>query len=93
MIGQVLKSIGAVAAVVFLLAMCAPRGPDVPWEDYGNLQAAIDQAAAEKDCQQLQTMFDMADGNDANTRARTGHGNSDLMGYINDTMRDAGCYR
>ena len=47
---------------------------------------------AAKDCTGLQSEFDAADANNAATKARTGHNNAELMGYIDDLMRKVGCY-
>ena len=43
-------------------------------------------------CPGLQEQFDIADQNNEATMARTGHNNADLMDYIYEAMRDAGCY-
>jgi hypothetical protein len=44
------------------------------------------------DCVGLQDEFDTADANDDLQRDRTGEGNADLMGYIDDKLDEAGCY-
>ena len=70
-----------------------PQAGVVPWSDYtSGLQARIDGLAAAKNCGGLQAEFNTADANNEATRARTGHSNSDLMKYIDDAMRAAGCY-
>ena len=67
--------------------------PTVQWGDYSaDLQSRIDAAAASRDCDALQEEFDVADANDDATRARTGHGNAELMTYIDAALRTAGCY-
>ena len=65
----------------------------VDWENYSpSYQQIIDEEAAEKDCDALQEMFDVADDADDAQRDRTGDGNADLMNYIDEAMRTAGCY-
>lgn len=65
----------------------------VTWGDYAPaVKSGIDEAAASKDCDSLQRLFDNADANSAATQNRTGHGNADLMAYIDDAMKRAGCY-
>jgi signal transduction histidine kinase len=46
----------------------------------------------QKACGRLQAEFDAAEANGAATRARTGTGPADLMKYIDEKMRTAGCY-
>lgn len=66
----------------------------VPWGDYAaTLRSKIDGMGASKDCTGLQAEFDAADRNNAATMSRTGHNNAQLMGYIDTTMRTAGCYK
>ena len=68
--------------------------PSVPWKDYApTVKTRIDEAASRRDCAALQKEFDTAFTNDAATRSRTGHGNSDLMEYIDRMLRDSGCYK
>src|SRR5215212_268890 len=70
-----------------------PVGPAVPWSDYtAGLQSRIDSLAASKNCAGLQAEFDTANANNTITINRTGHGNADLMGYIDAKLRAAGCY-
>lgn len=67
--------------------------PYVPWDDYAStVRTRIDEMAVSADCSGLQVEFDSADDADAATRNRTGHGNADLMSYIDAQMRRAGCY-
>ena len=66
---------------------------EVDWSKYGDgLQERIDSLAAAADCSALQSEFDTAFDNDELTRERTGSGNADLMAYIDDKLRAAGCY-
>ena len=65
----------------------------VPWADYAPaLQSHIDALAASANCPALQEQFDNTDANNDATMSRTGHNNAALMGYIDQTMRAAGCY-
>lgn len=66
---------------------------DVPWDDYAaQVKITIDDLAIAKDCTGLQAQFDTADANNEATMTRTGHNNADLMSYIDDKLRTAGCY-
>lgn len=97
-----------IAACLVLLAGCVVPPPaaepsptptvfepsvSVPWGDYdASVKARIDELGAESDCAGLQDEFDNADANNDATMNRTGHNNADLMGYIDEWMREAGCY-
>lgn len=52
----------------------------------------IDVYASRGDCDALQEEFDAAEALDAAERDRTGEGTADLLAYIDDRMRKAGCY-
>jgi len=66
---------------------------EVPWQDYdASVKTRIDELTEVGDCAALQAEFDVADANDDTTRARTGHGNAELMTYIDEALRLAGCY-
>ncbi len=65
----------------------------MPWSDYApGLQARVDSLGTSRNCPELQAEFDTADANNELTRNHTGHSNADLMAYIDNTMRAAGCY-
>ena len=82
-------ALAAIAAFALLTAC----GSDVPWEDYDpGLKGRITTARDAKDCPGLQTMFDAADKNNEATMARAGHNNADLMSYIDDALKAAGCH-
>lgn len=96
----------ALAAVMTALIVSCARAPaaptassrsptsSVPWHDYSPaVKTRIDSAAADKDCAALQSKFNNADAGNAATRSRTGHNNSELMNYIDQSMRSAGCYK
>jgi len=91
-----MKRLGVVVAVALLVAGCGSS--DVPnssvaWDDYDStLKSKIDGYADDSDCAALQEQFDVADQNNGSTRERTGHGNVELMDYINGKLTDAGCY-
>jgi len=83
--------LASLALIAGLLVGCGAAS--VPWSDYApGLQSSIDRLATSRDCVALQEQFDVSDANDDATRARTGHGNADLMAYIDAKMRSAGCY-
>jgi hypothetical protein len=86
-----IKGLAAAGLAVVLLAGCGSSG--VPWENYDDtLKPRIDAHASAGDCAALQVEFDTAYANNTATRERTGEGNDKLMGYIDDLMRDVGCY-
>ena len=65
----------------------------VQWADYApGLQTRIVAMANAKDCDGLQSEFDVADANNAATLDRTGHNNAELMAFIDASLREAGCY-
>ena len=62
------------------------------WENYApEVRTRIADLAA-GDCVCLQHEFDVADANNDAQLARIGDNNADLMRYIDDKMRNAGCY-
>jgi hypothetical protein len=87
------KFVGVVTLAMTLgVSACGPDD-SVVWSDYApQVRTNIDTAAAAKDCQTLQSLFDSANSNNASTRQRTGHGNAELMAYIDKSMHNAGCY-
>jgi hypothetical protein len=65
----------------------------VEWEDYdASVTVRIDDLQSAADCAGLQGEFDTADANNAATLDRTGHSNLNLMTYIDEALRLAGCY-
>lgn len=87
-------AVGLVAGFILIfMAFQIFSGPSGPWDDYSSsVKYRIDSMAEVGDCDGLQEEFDTADLNNDATLARTGHNNAELMGYIDDKMRDAGCY-
>lgn len=79
--------------MLMLLASCGSDKASGPqWEDYApSLKADIDALASAGDCSQLQSEFNVADANNDATKARTGHNNAQLMGYIDAKLRSLGC--
>jgi hypothetical protein len=70
-----------------------PTEGAVEWQDYApDVQSRIDELAAEKDCATLQEQFNIAVATQSDTLRRTGHNNAKLLNYINDALREAGCY-
>lgn len=93
---------GGLVAFVAVAAAAGNSGPppskseyvSVPWSDYSPaVRERIDRALVNQDCRALQIEFDTADGNNKATMNRTGHGNTELMNYIDDSLRAAGCYK
>jgi PBP1b-binding outer membrane lipoprotein LpoB len=70
-----------------------PARAEVKWEDYdATVQTGIDQMTTAGDCVGLQGQFDAAEANNLVTLDRTGHGNSALMAYIDESLHLASCY-
>ncbi len=66
---------------------------EVPWQDYApEVKQQIDILVSQQKCNKLQREFDQADQLNDVTFNRTGHNNAELMAYIDDGMRAAGCY-
>lgn len=79
---------------ILLIATCDIAPTPVDWSRYhASVKERIDQLAEARDCEGLQREFDIAHSNDGAQRARTGRGTSDLMGYIDDKLETAACYR
>ena len=84
---------GLILALAIIGGSCVAAESSVDWENYApEVRERIDSMAAAGDCADLQEEFDTAEANSEAQRARTGDGNADLMGYIDDRMREAGCY-
>ena len=81
------------AVAVAGLVACGSSTSGPPWKDYApGVQQQIDALVAAKDCTGLQAQFDAADANSATVMAKTGHNNAELMRYIDDGERRAGCH-
>lgn len=88
------RTYAAGVTVMLTLAACSSSSSSgVPWNDYApSVRTTIDAAASSKDCTALQAQFNQADANNDIMKSRTGHNNAELMGYIDDAMKAAGCY-
>jgi hypothetical protein len=87
------------ACVALALAACSKDAAPtqatvtVPWRDYDpTLQAKIDAMAAAKDCQGLLIQFNEIGGTNLAVRNQFGHGNEEILGYIDKKERAAGCF-
>ena len=77
-------------SLLLLFHNCGDVNTEPNWSNYSpDLKGRID---AMKTCQELQNQFNISESNSARQRARTGEGNADLMGYIDQRMREIGCY-
>lgn len=76
-------------SLVLLFCNCGDVNTEPNWAYYSpDLKRRIDNAG----CNDLQKEFNTAESNSDGQRARTGEGNSLLMGYIDGKMREKGCY-
>ena len=99
---QTLFSAGVVALLgVALFTSCSSDGGGgggggsvgVPWSDYAPaLQAKIDAMATAKDCEGLQAEFNQIGATNLAMRNRYGHGNFEVLKYIDDREREASCF-
>ena len=88
------------ACVALILAACS--GSDaggsttslvVLWGDYApGLQAKIDAMAVAKDCDGMQLQFNEIGGTNLEVRNRFGHGNLEILTYIDGKERAANCF-
>ena len=63
------------------------------WDNYDEkVNLRILKFILTKNCKALQQEFNIADKNMDSQLARTGTGNSELMGFIDENMRKIGCY-
>lgn len=64
------------------------------WKDYApEVRVRIIEKVLLKDCEALQNEFSIADQNNASQIARTGTGNTELMNFIDENLREIGCYK
>ena len=86
-------SAGATGAGPSEVPGARPMDGAVEWQDYApDVQPRIDELAAAKDCATLQEQFNIAVATQNDTLRRTGHNNAKLLDYINEALRNAGCY-
>ena len=88
---------GACAALTF--AGCSSSDAKAPvilpvrWGDYTpGLQAKIDAMSAAKDCNGMQIEFNQIGATNLAVRNRFGHGNVEILRYIDDKEREASCF-
>jgi len=82
------------------LALCAcsnggqsQDGAQIPWRDYPpSLQKKIDAMAAAKDCKGLLLEFNEIGGTNLAVRTKFGHGNTELLQYINTREERDHCF-
>jgi len=83
--------------VVFGVYFCSKDGdnpPKVNWNIYDKeLKNRIDSLVKIKDCNQLQTEFNISADNSDRNYKRSGENNSKLMNYIDYQMKLCGCYK
>ena len=63
------------------------------WENYSSkVKTRIHKLIQEEDCAGLQQEFDIAGDNNLAQKRRTGTGNVELMDFIDENMKEMGCY-
>jgi len=92
----VVRGFAAGCAALVLIA-CSGDGPakskEVPWRDYeAGLQAKIDGWVTAKDCQDLTLEFNQIGGTNLAVRTKFGHGNEEILDYIDAKQHAAGCF-
>lgn len=81
------------ALAALALVACGSSESKVPWENYHpDVKERIETMHAADNCAGLQVEFDTAYDNNTAQRERTGTGNSQLMNYLFDLQKDAGCF-
>ena len=88
------------ACVALILAACSSSDGGaitvdtaVRWKDYEpSLQAKIDAMATTQDCNGLQLEFNEIGATNLAVRNRFGHGNVEILKYIDDKERAASCF-
>ena len=94
-----LRTLTGVCAALTLVACSssdaakAPVSLPVQWGDYTpGLQAKIDAMSLAKDCNGMQIEFNQIGATNLAVRNRFGHGNVEVLQYIDDKERDASCF-
>ena len=89
---------GACAALILVACSSSDAGGSttslaVAWSDYEpGLQAKIDAMAVAKDCDGMQLRFNEIGGTNLEVRTRFGHGNLEVLTYIDGKERQADCF-
>ena len=91
----VVRAFAAAGAALLLVACSSDGGKSkvVAWKDYEpGLQAKIDGWAAAKDCNDLTLVFNEIGGTNLAVRTKLGHGNEEILDYIDAKQQAAGCF-
>ena len=91
----VVRTFAAAGAALVLVACSSDSGTskDVAWKDYEpGLQAKIDGWATAKDCNDLTLEFNEIGGTNLAVRTKFGHGNEEILDYIDAKQHAAGCF-
>ena len=91
----VVRTFAAAGAALVLVACSSDGGTskDVAWKDYEpGLQAKIDGWATAKDCNDLTLEFNEIGGTNLAVRTKFGHGNEEILDYIDAKQHAAGCF-
>jgi hypothetical protein len=65
---------------------------EVIWADYSlGLKSDIENATVSKDCRGIQTFFGLTTATEDSMKAAKGHGNANLVSYLNESLKLAGC--
>ena len=84
-----MKNISLILTLIVSIFFSCGELSEPDWTKYDpNLKSKIDNL----NCVDLQKEFNTAEANSDRQRARTGTGNSLLMFYIDDKMREKKCY-
>lgn len=94
-----LRTLTGVFAVLILAACSSsdsgrtPVSLGVSWPDYApGMQAKIDTLAASRDCVGLQLVFNQIGGTNLAERNRYGHGNEEILKYIDAKEKAISCF-
>jgi hypothetical protein len=94
-----LRTLTGVCAALALAACSSSDGKGPPvslgvsWQDYApGMQAKIDTLAASKDCVGMQLVFNQIGGTNLAERNRYGHGNEEILKYIDAKEKAISCF-
>ena len=77
--------------IVFILSACSGGSF---WDNYSpSVKPRIDAMIEAKDCKGLQENFEVAWNNNQAQMDRVGSNNAKLLGYIDEAMKEIGCYQ
>jgi hypothetical protein len=88
---------GVCAALILAACSSSDAKPPAPlvvrWADYTpGLQAKIDAMSIAKDCDGMQSEFNQIGATNLAVRNRFGHGNVEVLSYIDGKEREASCF-